>query len=137
LPEEKRLIKYQGFEGAIIIDDTYNANPLSVQAALETLAQMSSDEKIFVFGDMAELGASGKELHKQIGEYARTLGIQKLFTYGKLSQITANTFGKNAYHFEDQMELIKALQKILKSGTAVLIKGSRSFRMEKIVQALI
>lgn len=135
-PVSNRLIKYKGLAGSIIIDDTYNANPLSVSAALEILAG-EKREKIFVFGDMAELGSQEEQLHTEIGEKAKKLGIDKLYACGKLSHLTVAAFGKNGSHFKDQATLIAALKTNLHSEATVLIKGSRSSRMENIVQAII
>lgn len=135
-PVNKRLIRYQGQLGARIIDDTYNANPLSVKAALEILAH-GVGEKIFVFGDMGELGSEEEKYHVEVGQHARKLGIDKLYACGKLSKLSADAFGENAFHYNDQAALIAALKKILHSKAVVLIKGSRSARMENVVQALI
>ena len=136
IPVSKRLIKSKGLAGANIIDDTYNANPLSVTAALEILSH-AKGEKIFVFGDMGELGNEAERFHVEIGKKAKNLGIDRLFAYGKLSELTAAAFGENGIHFEDQASLIAALKTKLHANATVLIKGSRSSRMENIVQAII
>ncbi|MBA2653966.1 MAG: UDP-N-acetylmuramoyl-tripeptide--D-alanyl-D-alanine ligase [Gammaproteobacteria bacterium] len=132
----KRLVKYKGLSGSLIIDDSYNANPVAVVAALEILAH-SKGEKIFVFGDMGELGHQEEKFHIEIGEHAKKLGVDQLYAYGKLSQLTANAFGANGCYFNDQQSLINALKPALHSNAVVLIKGSRSSRMENIVQAII
>jgi UDP-N-acetylmuramoyl-tripeptide--D-alanyl-D-alanine ligase len=132
----KRLVRYKGQAGSLIIDDTYNANPLSVSAALEMLTH-GSGEKIFVFGDMAELGSEEKQLHVEVGKNARRLGINKLYACGKLTQFTVDAFGENGFYYQDQASLISALKPTLHSNAVVLIKGSRSSRMENVVQALI
>lgn len=132
----KRLVRYKGQAGSLIIDDTYNANPLSVSAALEILTH-GNGEKIFVFGDMAELGSEEKQLHVEVGKNARRLGINKLYACGKLTQLTVDAFGENGFYYQDQASLISALKPTLHSNSVVLIKGSRSSRMENIVQALI
>jgi UDP-N-acetylmuramoyl-tripeptide--D-alanyl-D-alanine ligase len=132
----KRLVRYSGLEGAIIIDDTYNANPLSVTAALETLAQ-AKGEKIFVFGDMGELGDQANHWHVEIGEKAKYLGINKILACGELSRVTICAFGRGGYHYENQAALIKALKPQLHPDAIVLIKGSRSAQMENIVHAII
>lgn len=132
----KRLVQYQGFAGSKIIDDTYNANPLAVDAALELLSQRSG-EKIFVFGGMAELGNEEKKFHIEIGERAQQLGIDKLYACGQLSRHTVQAFGKNGFHFEDQASLIAALKPLLHSEVTVLVKGSRTAKMENIVQAFL
>lgn len=135
-PVSKRLIRHRGQGDALIIDDTYNANPLSVSAALEILAHYSG-EKIFVFGDMSELGKEEEQHHTEVGEKARALGIDKLYACGKLSKLTVEAFGKNGFYYQDQSSLITALKPRLHSKNIVLIKGSRSSKMENIVQALI
>lgn len=134
--ESKRLNKYVTSQGAVIIDDSYNANPLSVKAALILLSQVSG-EKIFVFGDMAELGDYAEEMHRQIGITAKELGIKKVFTCGTLSRWTAEAFGGDAHHFIDQSSLITTLMDAVKPNVTILIKGSRSSRMENVVKALI
>lgn len=136
IPVSKRLVKYKGLSGAMIIDDTYNANPLSVTAALEMLAH-GKGEKIFVFGDMAELGHEEERMHSEIGEKAKRLGIDKLFACGRLSHSTVAAFGENGAHYKDQSSLIEALKPMLHSNTTVLIKGSRSSQMENIVRAIL
>ncbi|OGT41466.1 MAG: hypothetical protein A3F42_00425 [Gammaproteobacteria bacterium RIFCSPHIGHO2_12_FULL_37_34] len=122
--------------GVNIIDDTYNANPFSLQAAVETLATFHG-KKILVLGDMKELGTEAKPLHFAAGEKIRAAGINYLFTYGELSAHCSNAFGEGAYHFSEQDKLIDALKPFLYNQTTILIKGSRSMRMEKIVAELI
>lgn len=135
-PVSKRLIRYKGQSGSLIIDDTYNANPLSVNAALETLTH-GNGEKIFVFGDMAELGPDEEKFHAEVGKNARRLGINKIYACGKLSHLTVDAFGDNGFHYKDQASLIAALRNSLHEKAVVLIKGSRSSKMENVVQALI
>lgn len=135
-PVNKRLIKYTGLQGSTILDDSYNANPLSVSAALEILQHIAG-EKFFVFGDMGELGDDSEKFHTQIGDKAKQLGINKIFACGKLSRLTAAAFGENGFHFEDQASLIGALKNELHEGAVVLIKGSRFMEMENVVEALI
>jgi UDP-N-acetylmuramoyl-tripeptide--D-alanyl-D-alanine ligase len=136
-PVSKRLIKHLGRSGAQVIDDTYNANPKSVLAALEVLACSSLTEKIFVFGGMGELGLEEEKFHTEIGHLARKMGIQRLFGYGRLSQLTVQAFGENGFHFMDQNALVLILKNILSPKTIVLVKGSRLACMENVVQALI
>lgn len=135
LPEYGRLIEKKGLAGATIIDDSYNANPVSVKAAIQLLVQRTADS-ILVFGDMKELGQTENSLHADIGRFAKKAGLKKLFCYGKLTQETANAFGENAQHFEDHQSLIDTLKPQLTSKTTVLIKGSRSMKMETVVAAL-
>lgn len=125
LPQEKRLI-----------DDTYNANPSSTRAAIHTLAQLPH-RKVLVLGDMRELGEEEKELHSAIGRYAKEQRIDYLFTFGELTANTAKAFGENAFHFTDRDKLIVAVQACFKPQTTVLVKGSRSMKMEMVVKGLV
>lgn len=134
-PEYGRLVEKKGLAGATIIDDSYNANPVSVKAAIQLLVNRSADS-ILVLGDMKELGHTENSLHADIGRFAKTAGLKKLFCYGKLTQETANAFGENAHHFEDRQSLIDSLKKQLTPQTTVLIKGSRSMQMETVAVAL-
>ncbi|MDX1902498.1 MAG: UDP-N-acetylmuramoyl-tripeptide--D-alanyl-D-alanine ligase [Gammaproteobacteria bacterium] len=131
-----RMQRHQLDNGATLIDDTYNANPFSLQAAVATL-QNSLGHKILVLGDMKELGPQEKIFHKEAGDKIRAAGIDQLYTYGNLTQETAKSFGKNAQHFTDQRELISTLLPHLNEKTIVLVKGSRSMKMENIIHALL
>jgi UDP-N-acetylmuramoyl-tripeptide--D-alanyl-D-alanine ligase len=122
--------------GVNIIDDTYNANPFSLQAAVNTLASFAG-KKILVLGDMKELGNEAKSLHQLAGQHIRQAGIDYLFTYGDLSASTALAFGEGAYHFNEQEKLVNALKPFLYNQTTILVKGSRSMRMEKVVSGLV
>jgi UDP-N-acetylmuramoyl-tripeptide--D-alanyl-D-alanine ligase len=131
-----RLTFVAGINQATIIDDTYNANLRSVLAALEVLAKRPG-EKIFVFGDMGELGAFTSLHHQEVGMAARTLGIDKLFTCGKHSELTTHAFGTGGYHCASKEEAVARVLPLLASQTTVLVKGSRSSAMEKVVQKLV
>ena len=131
-----RLASRKGYRKATIIDDSYNANPLSVSAAIDVLATYGS-RSILVLGDMRELGDDGDQLHRTMGEQALQSGIHELFCYGSLTRHTAEAFGSHAYHFDDQEKLLTALKNNLDENTVVLIKGSFSMNMEKIVKGLI
>lgn len=135
-PVKKRLAIYPGKEGAIIIDDSYNANPLSVSAAIQLLAKKSG-ERILALGDMRELGPNAANYHQEIGAEAKRLGIDRLYAYGDLSEHTVKAFGKKGFHFNNQAALIDALQTQLKPGVTVLVKGSLSTRMSNVVAALV
>ena len=134
-PESKRLIEKIGINGVHIIDDTYNANPLSVKAALEILASRKGN-KIFVFGQMMELGENAKQFHVEVGEQAKKLGIDALYAYGGLAKTTVQAFGDHAHYFQDPQILTQSLQPELKQGTTILVKGSRAMQMENIVTAI-
>jgi UDP-N-acetylmuramoyl-tripeptide--D-alanyl-D-alanine ligase len=130
-----RLQAKQAVNGARVIDDTYNANPDSVRAAIDVLAQ-ATDEGILVLGDMGEVGTEGKTFHQEIGAYARERGIAQLFTLGDLAQDAALAFGDAARHFENIDELQLALDACISSSSTVLIKGSRFMKMERVVAHL-
>ncbi len=126
--------------GLRILDDTYNANPNSLRAALQVLA-MAPTRKIVVLGDMGELGVGAQDMHAAMGEEARASGVEKLFTVGMLSRFTAERFGAGAKHFPTQAELIAALSKTLSDTSlrpvTILVKGSRRMQMERVVEALL
>lgn len=122
--------------GARLIDDTYNANPFSLKAAIAILASAPS-EKILVLGDMRELGSEEIALHAAAGKQIAAAGIDRLMTYGTLTQHTAHAFGPKARHFESQAELLHALRPLLKKDLTVLVKGSRSMAMDRIVSELV
>lgn len=124
-----------GRGGAQVSDDAYNANPTSMQAALEVLAQRGG-RRIAVFGDMGELGPDAEVLHEQVGRAARALGIDALYAVGPLSRATVRGFGPAARHFDDQDALLAALTPLLAPGVSVLVKGSHSAHMERVVAAL-
>jgi UDP-N-acetylmuramoyl-tripeptide--D-alanyl-D-alanine ligase len=137
---ERRLQLKRGPGGARIIDDTYNANPGSVAAALEVLAASGAGAKILVLGDMGELGAAGRTLHEQVGRQARAAGVDRLYAVGELAAAAAAAFGAGAMHFPAQQALIEALRGDLagaETAVSVLIKGSRSMCMERVVDAVV
>jgi UDP-N-acetylmuramoyl-tripeptide--D-alanyl-D-alanine ligase len=129
-----RLQRKPAKNGANLIDDTYNANPASVHAALEVLAQ-AAGKRIFVLGDMGELGADAARFHREIGVAARELGIESLLALGTLSAEAVREFGTGAQHFSDIGALQEVLDKELDEQTTVLVKGSRFMKMERIVQS--
>ena len=122
--------------GYKVIDDTYNANPLSVSAAIDVLADTQGDT-VLVLGDMAELGSDAAKLHADIGTKAKAAGISRLYATGKLSENTAEAFGENGFYFKNKNELIKTLIKTLTGSETVLIKGSRSAAMEEVVERIL
>lgn len=122
-------------EGARLLDDSYNANPTSLQAGMELLASLSG-ERVLVLGGMAELGANAPQLHHDAGRSAKTLGINRLYALGPLAAEAARGFGEGAHAFEDFNELAAALRPHLNKNVALLVKGSRSSRMERVVAAL-
>jgi UDP-N-acetylmuramoyl-tripeptide--D-alanyl-D-alanine ligase len=134
-PVGGRLQRKQATCGATVIDDTYNANPDSVRAAIDVLAQYPSP-RILVLGDMGEVGTQGQQFHEEIGAYANSRGIDTVLATGELARHLA---GSGARHFEQFDELLAALDTKLgsKSDATVLVKGSRFMKMERVVQHLI
>ena len=130
-----RLQAKQGFAGSKVIDDTYNANPMSMKAAVDVL-KASQGKHIFVMGDMAELGDDAPSMHAEIGAYVKAAGIENLFALGNLSKMAVEAFGEGATHFESVEALAIALKKIMGSEVTVLVKGSRSMKMERVVDAI-
>jgi UDP-N-acetylmuramoyl-tripeptide--D-alanyl-D-alanine ligase len=128
-----RLQRKEARHGALLIDDTYNANPASMRAALEVLAQ-ARGRRIFVLGDMGELGEDAAKFHGKIGIAARELGIERLFALGALSAEAVREFGAAGRHYADIEGLQKDLEQELDAQTTVLVKGSRFMRMERVVQ---
>lgn len=119
-----------------IIDDTYNANPFSLLAAVNTLA-LFNGTKIVVLGDMKELGPDAEQIHFDAGQKIREANIDYLFTLGHLSAASSKGFGDNARHFTEREQLILALEPFLNQPVNILVKGSRSMKMEKVIAEII
>lgn len=130
-----RLRRMEMSGGWTLIDDSYNANPGSMAAAIDTLA-LASGERWLVLGDMAELGADARALHAGVGAQARERGIERLFATGALSVAAVEAFGAGGEHFADKPALIAALQAGLHEGVTCLVKGSHSAGMEHVVAEL-
>jgi UDP-N-acetylmuramoyl-tripeptide--D-alanyl-D-alanine ligase len=128
-----RLQRRAARHGAIVIDDTYNANPASMRAAVNVLAQ-TPGRRVLVMGDMGELGEDAARLHAGIGIEARGAGIEKLYALGALSVNAVRAFGCGAEHFERIEDLYRALEDELDEDVTVLVKGSRFMKMERVVQ---
>lgn len=123
-----------GPRGSVIIDDSYNANPASTRAALDYLAGLAGT-RVLVFGDMGELGDASRELHAQIGTYARPR-CDALLCVGELSRATAESFGDGAQSYSDLDSLRRDLEPLLAPATTVLIKGSRFMGLDRFVGLL-
>ena len=121
--------------GWTLIDDSYNANPSSMAAAIDTLL-LAGGERWLVLGDMAELGVDARALHAGIGARARERGVDRLFAVGPLGVATVEAFGAGGEHFDDKAALIAALKSRVHAGVTCLVKGSRSAGMEQVVAAL-
>ncbi|HEV7814651.1 MAG TPA: UDP-N-acetylmuramoyl-tripeptide--D-alanyl-D-alanine ligase [Janthinobacterium sp.] len=138
VPVGGRLQRKRALNGATLIDDSYNANPDSVRAAIDVLAQAPAP-RFLVLGDMGEVGAQGEEVHEEIGIYASAKGIEHILTTGELAR---HVTGPRARHFEQFGDLLAALDAQLAgladpTSATVLIKGSRFMKMERAVQHLI
>jgi UDP-N-acetylmuramoyl-tripeptide--D-alanyl-D-alanine ligase len=136
IPVNGRLQRKTAPNGATIIDDTYNANPDSVRAAIDVLAH-AGPPRVLVLGDMGEVGSEGRLFHEEIGAYARDRGINHLFTHGELARHATDAFGMQAKHYDDLAALMRALDAIVIGQTTVLVKGSRFMKMERLVHHLV
>jgi UDP-N-acetylmuramoyl-tripeptide--D-alanyl-D-alanine ligase len=117
-----------------LVDDTYNANPDSVRAAIDVLADLPGP-RLLVLGDMGEVGTQGPQFHAEAGDYAKARGIENLFTLGPLSATASTQFGAGR-HFNDIDSLNKAVVGRMTRCSSVLVKGSRFMKMERVVEAL-
>lgn len=122
--------------GVRLIDDTYNANPDSVLAAIDVLASASA-ATILILGDMGEVGEHREAVHREVGVYAREQGVDMLFALGEATMYTVTSFGPGATHFESAESLLAVLIPNLCYGTTVLVKGSRFMGMERIVEGIL
>ncbi|CAG4916573.1 UDP-N-acetylmuramoyl-tripeptide--D-alanyl-D-alanine ligase [Paraburkholderia saeva] len=124
------------FAGATIIDDTYNANPDSMRAAIDVLAA-SASPRVLVMGDMGEVGDSGPAFHREVGAYAKERGIETLLATGDATRDACSAFGAQALHFDDAAALVAHLQQAgFGPETTILVKGSRFMKMERVVDAV-
>ena len=130
-----RLQRRAGRAGSEILDDTYNANPDSVRAGIDVLAS-TIGRKLLVLGDMGEIGEASAQYHDEIGGYAKSQGIDRLFALGESTPAAVRNFGDGARHFCNLDKLLTALDKELGPETTVLVKGSRFMKMERVADAL-
>ena len=136
LPEVPgRLQASDGFGGIQIIDDSYNASPASVKAAIDVL-KLYDNKTSLVLGDMAELGEAFITTHQEIGLYAKEAGIDELIATGQGGQSTVEAFAENAHWLADKKRVVEYLKNNVKPGQVVLVKGSRSAGMDQVVKAL-
>ena len=135
-PVKGRLNWLPGFNGAVVIDDTYNANPDSMKAAIDVLASQNALQ-IFVMGDMAELGTDAPQMHAEIGAYAKQKNIDIFLSFGELSKQASATFGQNAQHFDALEALLDALRRHMRNEVTVLVKGSRFMQMERVANEIV
>jgi UDP-N-acetylmuramoyl-tripeptide--D-alanyl-D-alanine ligase len=139
-PVAGRLVQHPLRSGAVLLDDSYNANPGSLNAAVDLLA--SGGEGWLVLGDMRELGADAGALHAEAGRRAKAAGVARLYALGPLSAAAAEAFGEGARHFESHEALAAALLADLDASRAgraptVLVKGSRGSAMDRIVRTIL
>lgn len=134
-PAAGRLQLVAGIGGSRVFDDSYNANPVSVMAAAEFLAAQDGTS-ILVLADMGELGPDSESLHRAVGIAAKKSGINRLLATGKLSRLTVDAFGTGADWYSSVEEIINELRRFLSADSVVLIKGSRSMRMGRVVRAI-
>ncbi|MDD5296674.1 MAG: UDP-N-acetylmuramoyl-tripeptide--D-alanyl-D-alanine ligase [Rhodocyclaceae bacterium] len=130
-----RLQRKTALGGAVLLDDSYNANPDSVRAAIEVLA-MTPGRTVLVLGDMGEIGERAGQLHDEIGGYAKSQGVDQLFGLGELAETAVHNFGNGGRHFRRVEDLVAALVPELDADTVVLVKGSRFMRMERVADAI-
>ncbi|MFZ6798654.1 UDP-N-acetylmuramoyl-tripeptide--D-alanyl-D-alanine ligase [Undibacterium sp. Di24W] len=135
-PVSGRLQAKQAAAGALVIDDTYNANPDSVKAAIDVLVAAKNTTTL-VLGDMGEVGADGAAFHQEVGQYAKARGVKNLFTLGDLARASTLAFGHGSQHCEDLDQLLGYLKSKAQAGNTILVKGSRFMKMERVVAHLI
>ena len=134
-PAAGRLLREERPGGGCLIDDSYNANPASVAAAIGILAALPGPRHL-ILGDMAELGAGARDAHAEVGRQARAAGLEGLWTCGPLAAAAAEEFGAGGRAFADQDGLWAALAPALEPAAAILVKGSRSAAMDRIAQRI-
>ncbi len=135
-PVPGRLQWKAGVNNACILDDTYNANPASLTVALDVLSTYPGD-RYLALGDMAELGEKSERFHEQAGHQARGSGVSRLYAIGEHSRFAVEAFGEQAWHFSAHEQLIDRLREDMNENVTLLVKGSRSSRMDKVVDALV
>ena len=135
-PVKGRGVRHTLSPGALLVDDSYNANPDSVRAAIDLLATLPAPRTL-VLGDMGEVGHEGPAFHREVGAYAAQRGIDALLTHGEAAREAAAAFGAGARHLDGIDALIEAARVRVAAGGALLVKGSRFMRMERVVQALL
>ena len=134
-PIKGRLEPRRGAADSSLIDDTYNANPASLDVAVQCLAPRAG-KRIIVLGDMAELGSHSSDLHSAAGDMIRLAGIDHLLTIGDMAKNASDAFGLGASHFHSHDAVIDAARSLLGTDVTCLVKGSRSAEMENVADAL-
>ena len=131
-----RLTRRAGINGALVIDDTYNANPDSMHVAIDVLLAQAG-KTIMVMGDMGELGDDTAKLHAEVGAYAKKVGVQAFYTLGEMTLEAAKAYGQNSHSFTEVEALVEALKPAMDAQTSVLVKGSRFMKMERVVNLIL
>jgi len=121
--------------GITVVDDTYNANPDSVRAAIDVLAELPAP-RLLVLGDMGEVGTQGPEFHQEVGLHAAQMGIDHVLCLGELAAFTAQACGAKAQHLDSIDALNNAVTQRLPQLGSVLVKGSRFMKMERVIAAI-
>lgn len=119
-----------------MIDDSYNANPDSVRAAIDVLANMPSS-RVLVLGDMGEVGTQGPQFHDEVGAYARARGVDYLLGFGDATRNSVASFGQSGEHFQEIGALIARTRMLANQPASILVKGSRFMKMERVVAELL
>lgn len=132
---KRRMIRSTLKNGAILIDDSYNANVKSVKAIIDMLTEHPG-KKMLVFGDMLEIGPQSAEFHRQIGTYAKQHQIDYFVGFGPEAKHAVQAFGDKALHFTDYEKLVTAITPLLEEDVMLVVKGSLGMKMDRIVQAL-
>jgi UDP-N-acetylmuramoyl-tripeptide--D-alanyl-D-alanine ligase len=130
-----RGVRSRTADGAELIDDTYNANPDSVRAAIDLLAA-APRPRLLVLGDMGEVGSRSAEYHREVGAYAKSSGVDALLGTGAAMREACSAFGAGAEHFDDVEALCERARELARPGATILVKGSRFMRMERVAAAL-
>jgi UDP-N-acetylmuramoyl-tripeptide--D-alanyl-D-alanine ligase len=130
-----RLQVKTGRHDTMLIDDSYNANPDSVRAAIDVLAR-APGRRFLVLGDMGEVGAQGTAFHQEVGVYARAAGVDGLYALGELAAVAARAFGAGARHYARIEELLADVEAVLGPQATLLVKGSRFMQMERVVRSI-
>ena len=134
-PVKGRLERKAGLNRSTVIDDTYNANPVSLAAALNVVQPIAGRHWL-ALGDMGELGEAAEDLHAEAGRIAKQSGIEKLFAIGPLSSVAVRAFGAGARHFSDVARLVDQVRAEITPDVTILVKGSRAMQMERVVKGL-
>ena len=130
--DQVRQKQNKWIRGSLLIDDTYNANPESVKKAIDFLSN-SNKRKVFIMGDMLELGRYRKKMHADVGQYAKRKKVDVFLGFGELTKYAVSGYGKNGFFFNNENDLKKYIKENIKNGDIVLIKGSRGMKMERFI----